>query len=417
MKFSLITPTHKNTPYLEELYYSILGQTYTDWEWVVWLNGDFDINKALFLSKDERIKVFLDKSNDKNVGYHKKQAFMRGTGNILVELDHDDLLLENCLEELYKAYQDPEIGFVYSDNAKLTDNFTCYDKSYGWKFNKHKVEILGEVKELWCPISFKPTSHSMNYIWYMPDHVRSWRKTVYHEIGGHNENYEILDDQELMQRTYLKTKFKKIDKCLYLYRIHGKNTWLEKSKDIQKKTFELGYKNSQILAERDAELKKLLKVDLGGGINKKPGYLSIDKFDADICCDLEKGIPLEDNSVGVINASHIIEHLKDPIFTMKEIHRVLCHGGWAFIEVPSTDGRGAWQDPTHVSFWNENSFLYYIDKNVAKYIRNDSIRFMSYRLETLFPNDYFRRLNIPVVKAHLIALKNDEERFPGIINI
>ena len=26
---------------------------------------------------------------------------------------------------------------------------------------------------------------------------------------------------------------------------------------------------------------------------------------------------------------------------------------------PSTDGRGAYQDPTHVAFYNENSFWYY----------------------------------------------------------
>jgi hypothetical protein len=27
--------------------------------------------------------------------------------------------------------------------------------------------------------------------------------------------------------------------------------------------------------------------------------------------------------------------------------------------VPTTEGPGAWQDPTHVSFWNRRSFLYY----------------------------------------------------------
>jgi hypothetical protein len=29
------------------------------------------------------------------------------------------------------------------------------------------------------------------------------------------------------------------------------------------------------------------------------------------------------------------------------------------ILVPSTDGRGAFQDPTHVSFWNANTFAYF----------------------------------------------------------
>jgi hypothetical protein len=38
---------------------------------------------------------------------------------------------------------------------------------------------------------------------------------------------------------------------------------------------------------------------------------------------------------------------------------VLKPGGTAEITVPTTDGPGAFQDPTHVSFWNRRSFLYY----------------------------------------------------------
>ena len=41
-KFSLITPEHsvKNIPLLLELYDSIKKQTYEDWEWVLYLNGE-----------------------------------------------------------------------------------------------------------------------------------------------------------------------------------------------------------------------------------------------------------------------------------------------------------------------------------------------------------------------------------------
>ncbi len=44
-KFSIITPSHKNTPYLQELYESLCAQTYENWEWIVWTNGDFDTEK------------------------------------------------------------------------------------------------------------------------------------------------------------------------------------------------------------------------------------------------------------------------------------------------------------------------------------------------------------------------------------
>jgi hypothetical protein len=102
---------------------------------------------------------------------------------------------------------------------------------------------------------------------------------------------------------------------------------------------------------------------------------------------------------------------------MGEIHRVLAHGGWAFIEVPSTDGRGAFQDPTHVSYWNENSFLYYTDAYLANFIDNKSIRFQEYRRETYFPNDWMKNLNVCVTSAWLIAVKDGGERFPGPLKI
>ena len=234
---------------------------------------------------------------------------------------------------------------------------------------------------------------------------------VYTGIGGHNEELSICDDHELMIRTYMVTKMHHIKKPLYIYRVTGDNTWLERNQKIQEETVRLFNENAYMLAERDAHLRGLLKVDLGGGLFPRKGYLTVDQEGADITCDLNEGIPLDDNSVGVLNASHLIEHLRDPVKTMREIHRVLAHGGWAMIEVPSTDGRGAWQDPTHVSFWNEHSFWYYTDRNKAQFIRNTDIRFQSYRLDT-----WEMQPHIPCVTAWLVAIKN-EQRLPGILSI
>jgi hypothetical protein len=90
---------------------------------------------------------------------------------------------------------------------------------------------------------------------------------------------------------------------------------------------------------------------------------------------------------------------------MSEIYRVLADGGWAFIEVPSTDGRGAFQDPTHVSYWNENSFWYYTRKDKARFIRNDTIRFQDFRLDTIWWDD-----KIAVTNAWLVAIKDNKRR-------
>ena len=411
MKFSLITPSHRYQTYFDELYVSIVSQTYSNWEWIVYLNGEFKRDQlSEEILNDERVKIFEVYDGNTNIGHVKNKAFFLGTGDILVEVDHDDILLPNCLEKLAKAFEEnPDCGFVYSDDATyhMQDGFIPYGSGYGWT---HR-EFEWNGKKLTAMNSFEPSSHSVSYIWYAPDHVRAWRKEVYEKIGGHNVELSICDDHELMIRTYLETKFHHIPEVLYVYRITGDNSWLERCDEIQIKTKELHNQYAQLLAEKDADLKGLMKIDLGGGLFPREGYTTIDQEDADITCDLNEGIPLPDNSVGVINASHLIEHLRDPIKTMREIHRVLVHGGWAFIEVPSTDGRGAWQDPTHVSYWNENSFWYYTKQSHAQFIRNKDIKFSCMRLETNWWDH-----NIAVVNTHLVAVKNGV-RYPGPIEM
>ena len=407
-KFSIITPAHKKTPYLVVLYNSIAAQTYENWEWILWLNNDLtekDLPQKIV--KDERVKIYRTEEKSTSVGFHKHHAFHKGEGDVLVEVDSDDIITPNCLEELNKAYQDSEIGFVYSDVAILDDDFVPYNEAHGWTYYRYEYKD----KNLYVMNTWEPTSHSLGFIWYAPDHIRSWRTNIYRDIGGHNVELDICDDHELMIRTYMKTKMCRVPEPLYIYRITGDNTYLERNAAIQTKTVELQREYAYQLAERDADLKGLLKVDVGGGLFPKPGYMTIDQEGADITCDLNEGIPLPDNSVGVINASHVIEHLRDPIKTMREIHRVLAHGGWVFIEVPSTDGRGAWQDPTHVSFWNEHSFWYYTDWTKAQYIRNKDIRFQTYRLDT-----WEMAPHIPVVSAWMVAIK-DKQRLPGELNI
>jgi hypothetical protein len=142
--------------------------------------------------------------------------------------------------------------------------------------------------------SFEPSSHALSYIWYAPDHIRAWRRDVYEKIGGHNVELSICDDHELMIRTYLETKFYHINKVLYIYRITGDNSFLERNVEIQIKTKELHNQYAQLLAEKDADVKGLLKIDIGGGLFPRAGYTTIDQEDGDITCDLNDGIPLED---------------------------------------------------------------------------------------------------------------------------
>ncbi len=116
------------------------------------------------------------------------------------------------------------------------------------------------------------------------------------------------------------------------------------------------------LTEMPANISKPLRIDLGCGSWKPEGFIGVDSYpgsEVDIIADLNENFPFPDNSIDEVRAHDVIEHLPDRIHTMNEIWRICKPNATIDIRVPSTDGRGAFQDPTHVSFWNINSFKYY----------------------------------------------------------
>ncbi len=128
--------------------------------------------------------------------------------------------------------------------------------------------------------------------------------------------------------------------------------------------------------------KKFLKLDIACGNNKKEGFTGVDIAEETQCdwiCNLnyypwqykeivlrhESGIQhkglqkIEDSSVGEIFCSHYIEHVKDLRKFAAEIYRILIPGGRVTFVAPYYSSIRAMQDPTHVNFISEATFLYW----------------------------------------------------------
>jgi predicted SAM-dependent methyltransferase len=104
-----------------------------------------------------------------------------------------------------------------------------------------------------------------------------------------------------------------------------------------------------------------MKLNLGSCGRTFPGFISVDIAPpADVIANLELSWPWEDSSIEAVAAYDVIEHIADRIHFMNELHRVMKPGARAEIEVPNaTRGAGAFQDPTHKSFWTLNSWQYF----------------------------------------------------------
>jgi predicted SAM-dependent methyltransferase len=112
------------------------------------------------------------------------------------------------------------------------------------------------------------------------------------------------------------------------------------------------------------------KINLGCGQVKLDGYINIDNnpdMKPDLLCNVIEGFPFfEDGIIEEVRAYDFLEHIpagKSVIKVMEEIYRVLKPGGKFESSTPDAQyGQAAFQDPTHISFWVQNSWLYYSDR-------------------------------------------------------
>ncbi len=121
-----------------------------------------------------------------------------------------------------------------------------------------------------------------------------------------------------------------------------------------------------------------LRINLGSGRDFRPDWLNIDHsafWKPDLILDLNQPFaglgPLASERFGPviltrgafqeILAQDLLEHLPNLVGAMTSCLNLLAVGGILRLKVPYDLSYGAWQDPTHVRAFNEQSFGYYTE--------------------------------------------------------
>jgi len=165
-----------------------------------------------------------------------------------------------------------------------------------------------------------------------------------------------------------------------------------------------------------------VKLNLGCGMIKKDGWVNLDynsEYDPDIQADLNKPLPLEDNTVDEIICHHCVEHLNNIINFIKEIYRVSANNCLIQIRYPHFSDRSAYADPTHRHYLSHASLQYFEDVHLNEphaLIHSVRLRTIKKRVYTpiklfeVFANvnpDLWERLGFGIkeVEIHFRALK------------
>ena len=145
--------------------------------------------------------------------------------------------------------------------------------------------------------------------------------------------------------------------------------------DVLKKSLELVSSQFSFGKKKDT---LPTKINLGSVKNYRADCLNIDieaRLMPDVVLDLsevdsfpitvpglhQQEIVLNENQFDEITALDVLEHVPKLTKMMENCLKILKEGGKFNIVVPYDLSLGAWQDPTHIRAFNENSWLYYTD--------------------------------------------------------
>ena len=410
MLFSIFTPTHKPS-HLQEAYKSLRLQGDVPWEWVISPNGEAIGNLHKDVVKDPRVKVVpyhLKEGEKPKIGALKRFACDHATGDVFVELDHDDMLVPGILEKIGHAVE-KGAGFIYSDAAVFIDKKEAvwpvgYSELFGWE--TYELRIFG--RDLLATRAFDPVPRALCEVYYAPDHVRCWTRKAYYAAGGHNKELTVGDDHDLVCRTYLaKQEFCHLETCGYLYRNHPGNTVKSHNDEIQ----------VQQAKNRDKYLYQLLDEWV-----RRNGYTYFDMNFRNPKVKITSvgglRIKARTSSIASIRCFDMLQFVaQDKVMdAMAEIYRVLMPGGWACIAVPSALYPGGFA-PHYRSHWSEHTFEYFTNWKFAQTIglRKPKARFQKVRCFSAHPRSDYAKLGIKYVYADLCAIKG--QRQPGRVTI
>lgn len=226
--FSIFTSCYNTWNKFDRVYNSIINQKINDWEWVIIDDSphnkkhfEFLINKT---KNDNRIRLYNRSGNSGNIGNVKNECVSLCRGTYIIELDHDDEILPDCLKDSIEVFKDDDVGFIYMDFINIYengDNFSYGDficKGYGGyyciKYNNRWVNVY---------ITPNINNITLSHLVCCPNHPRIWRKDILLKLENYSEFLPICDDYEIILRTAINTKIVKIHKLGYIQYMNNDN--------------------------------------------------------------------------------------------------------------------------------------------------------------------------------------------------
>jgi glycosyltransferase involved in cell wall biosynthesis len=206
---SIITTVYNREKHLPKAIESVLAQTYSNFELIIWDDGSTDNSLEIayfYAEQDSRIRIVP--AIHQGRGNAVANACATSKGVYLGLLDSDDLLVETAIEEAVSCLEkDEKLGLVYTDYIVIDE--------------KDKFKQYGPTCEI-------PYSKERLLVEFMVFHFRLFRRSTYEKVGGFEHEFTYCQDYDLCLKISEVSDILHLRRPLYYYRQHRKSISFEK---------------------------------------------------------------------------------------------------------------------------------------------------------------------------------------------
>jgi glycosyltransferase involved in cell wall biosynthesis len=244
---SVLLPVFNGMPFLEQAVKSILGQTFSNFEFIVVDDGSTDETYRLLQSiHDPRVIILRNRTN-RGIVCCLNQALVKARGEYLARQDADDISLPRRLELQVGYLEDhPEVGVLGTSFGRIDERGNVYERVYAptkdWEL---RLNLLDSSTFLHANVMM--------------------RRGLIEKLGGYQEGFPYAEDYELWIRVAEITKLANLPTLLYQCRYRPisisrsyREEQVETIKRIQK---EVWNKESSLL--ETVELREVFRVTPG----------------------------------------------------------------------------------------------------------------------------------------------------------
>ena len=203
---SIIMNVRNGAPTLSESIESVLAQTFTDWELIVWDDCSSDESaKVVARYRDPRIRYFLS-PEDTPLGKARSNAIAQANGSWLAFLDQDDVWLADKLRKQMALAEDG-VGLIYGRTIRFYPGGRerDYDQTHEYQFLP-EGDIFTQLFTKSCFIAMSSAV---------------FRRAAIEAVGGIPGEVRIIPDYYLYVAVAQKFRARAVQEPVCRYRMHA----------------------------------------------------------------------------------------------------------------------------------------------------------------------------------------------------